>query len=79
MSALTPETDEEIIATAMLLGAEFEKGTAMRDTVRVTHMWRCLDSGRSTGWYHKKTDAAVGFLHKRGFRLDFNGNIQEST
>jgi hypothetical protein len=68
-----PETDGEIIATAMLLGAEFKKSAHGH--------WRCQSGGYSspTGWYPQKSDAAIGFLHKRGFRLDFNGNIQEAT
>jgi hypothetical protein len=70
LSALTLETDDEIVATAMLLGAEFEQYP--RDTPA---LWRC----QNTGWHWQKRDGAIAFLHKRGFRLDFNGNIQEAT
>jgi len=27
------------------------------------------------GWYLHKHDAAISFLHSKGFHLDFNGDI----
>ncbi|WP_454627739.1 hypothetical protein [Bradyrhizobium cenepequi] len=65
---------DEIIATAMLLGAEFQPqrshGGSMYWYVFIgTEIW--------TGLYPQKHDAALRFLMRRGYALDFNGEIHK--
>jgi len=72
------ETPEEIIATAMLLGCEFANSGAAgsRCGYGAPGRWAyCGSKANAPGWYLHKHDAAISFLHSKGFHLDFNGDI----
>lgn len=65
------ETPDEIIATAMLLGAEFECSTPPPRGL-APGWWR---SRGSTGWYPRKEDAALAHCKRHGFEANFNGDL----
>lgn len=65
-------THDEIIATAMLLGAEFVQ-ESFATSPRPDGKWRCLGTTR---WYLTKQAAALGFMRReRGIEVDFNGDL----
>jgi hypothetical protein len=71
MTELTPpraDTDDEIIAAALLLGATF---TREGKWFRAFH----AVEGQSTGIYRYERDAAHKFLLQRGFHTNFYGQL----
>jgi len=67
-----PDTRDEIIAAALLMGAVFDKSSAGR------RMHRATGAGHGTGWYERDYDAALAFLRFYGFHLDFNGHLTKA-
>lgn len=69
------QTEDEIIATAMLLGAEFVQASVEMPKGVAPGAWRCKDDQAGTGYYINKHSAALGFLIRRGFNVNFDGDI----
>jgi hypothetical protein len=67
---MTEQQGDEIIAAAMLLGAEFKQ---------LGRMWQCCDtSGHATGAYYSQSSAAAGYLERRGFYANWAGELVKS-
>lgn len=70
------DQDDEIIAAAMLLGAEFETTGSPRDR-RLNLRWIAGGNKVITGSYSSKLDAAHGYLLKLGYHINAAGELQE--
>jgi hypothetical protein len=71
-----PDTDEEIIAAALLMGATFERTGQGGHLLR----WRCVGANSPffTGNYANERDAAVDYLRRKGYELNFNGQLTKA-
>jgi hypothetical protein len=71
------ESHDEIIATAMLLGAEFVEGATFLLRGKHISQWSTVGSSRV---YTNKLDAALGHLRRvHGVDLNFDGVLTNMT
>lgn len=71
----SPPQRDDIIATAMLLGATFScrPGDRGSDRQAVNHYWTCYGERVTTGYYQRKDDAAQKYLMKLGYQINAAG------